>query len=63
MKGGLHQAPLPQVLLAFAGEQSLAQQHFGTLQRAALYEIVLIVDQNFAHVIGMIHQIHVLADT
>ncbi len=61
MKRGLHQTPLAQMMLAFAGEQSLAQQDLRPLQCAALDEVALIGHQHFAHVIGMIHQIHVLA--
>jgi len=60
MKCRLHQPPLPQMKLAFAREQTFAQQHPRALQRPALGEVRLIGDQNFAHQIGMVHQINVL---
>jgi hypothetical protein len=60
MKRGLNQAALPQMKLAFAGQQPLAQQNLGALQRPALDEIPLIGHQNLPHEIRMVHQIRVI---
>ena len=49
------------VAIAYRSNKAAAQQTLRTLQSAALDKVALIRDQNFAHVLGMIHYIHVLA--
>ena len=49
------------MMLAFAGEKSVAQQHAGALQHAALLELVLVGDQNVADRVGMAQVVDVLA--
>ena len=61
MERRLDQAALAAVMLAFAGEKSVAQQHAGALQHAALLELVLVGDQDVADGVGMAHVIDVLA--
>ena len=61
MERGLDQAALAAMMLAFAGEKSVAQQHAGALQHAALLELVLVGDQNVADRVGMSYVINVLA--
>ena len=61
MERGLDQAALAAMMLAFAGEKSVAQQHAGALQHAALLELVLMGDQNVADRVGMADVIDVLA--
>src|SRR5580658_6340126 len=45
--------------LAFAREQTFAQQYFGALEKAALDELALLRDQYFADQIGMVEQVNV----
>ena len=56
MKGGLHQAALAQMELAFAGEQSFAQQDLGALQHAALDEVALAGDQDVLDEFGVVEE-------
>jgi hypothetical protein len=60
MERGLHQPPLAYVKTAFTSEQAIAQQHAGALQHAALSEVALIGDQDFANQVRMIYEIHIL---
>ena len=44
------------MLRAFAGDHALAQQHLGALNRALLDEVVVLHDEHFADVVGMIQK-------
>jgi len=60
MECGLNQPALAYVKTSFAGQQAIAQQHAGALQHAALGEVALIGDQDFANQVRMIYEIDVL---
>ena len=56
MKGRLRHLALRAMLRAFAGDHALAQQHLGALHRALLDEVVVLHDEHFADVVGMIQK-------
>ena len=60
MKRRLRHLPLQAVLCAFAGDHAFAQQHLCALDRALLDEVVVLHDQNFADVVGMIQENNVM---
>ena len=53
VKGGLHEAALPQVKVPLARQQTFAQQHLRALEDVSLHEGALMRHQHIAHVIGM----------
>ena len=59
VKRGLHQPPLAQVVVALAGQQPLAQQPLGDLQRAAFAEHAMIGHQQVADHVRVVEQVHV----
>jgi len=59
MEGGLHQPPLPKMVLALARKQTFAQEHFGALQATALDEVRLLSDEHFADVVRVAHHVEV----
>ncbi len=56
VKGRLDHSPLPQMGLALAGQQALAEHHFRPLQRPPLYKFIGVYDQHVADHIRMIHK-------
>jgi len=56
MKGRLRHLTLGAMLRAFAGDHALAQQHLCALNGALLDEIVILHDQHFADVVGVIQE-------
>ena len=56
MKRRLRHLPLHAVLSAFGGDHAFAQQHLRAPDCALFDEVVVLHDQNFADVIGMIQE-------
>ena len=56
MECGLCHLPLGAMLRAFRRDHAFAQQHLRALDRALLYEIVVLHHQDFANVIGVIQK-------
>ena len=56
MKGWLRHLPLRAMLRAFAGDHALAQQHFCSPHCAFFDEVVVLHDQHFADVVGVIQE-------
>jgi hypothetical protein len=56
MKRGLHQAALAQPEIAFAGEQTVAEEFAIGLQAAALDEFLVVGDDHLLDEIGMVQQ-------
>jgi len=58
MEHRLNHASLPQVQIAFAGEQALAEYAFDTLQRKPLAKAVLLGDQHILRALGVVQNIN-----
>ena len=61
VKGRLHQAPLPQVDRAFAGQQTLAEQPLAALEAAALGEVPVVRDEHVANQLRLVDEEQLLA--
>jgi hypothetical protein len=60
MKGWLGKTTLAAMKVALAGQESLAEQSFGALERAAFHKILVMSDQHILDVIRMIEKENVL---
>jgi hypothetical protein len=56
VKSRLHQAPLPQVECAFAGQQTLAEQAFAPFESSALGEIPVVRDEHIANQLRLVDE-------
>ncbi len=56
VKRGLHQAPLPQVERAFAGQQTLAEQALASFEPPALGEIPVVRDEHVANQLRLVDE-------
>ena len=57
VEGRLHQAPLPQPEVAFAGEQAVAEDERVEPQGEVLDEVVVLRDEDFFDEVGMADQV------
>ena len=60
IKSGLNQTPLAEVKFSFAGQEPLAEQHLGSLEHPAFYEVAVVSDQDILNEVGPVQQVHML---